>query len=354
MRYLSRTTRVRPTRPSFFLLEKIAWGRMHAAIASVRKDAMSATFSAARTDSMRLAIILVNWRNDEQTLRCARAILSWRRLNPDLIVVDNESTEASRRRLAAAIAPDQVVPSVTNRGYGGGNNLGIARALARQSECVLLLNSDAEITEEAAAALVSRLEANPRIAILGPAIEERTSTGAHVFVGGRDIALHALTRVPVASGRLQDLPGYPLRGVDYVSGTVFLVRRAVFEAIGLLDEQYFFSGEIADFCQRARLGGYQAAVDLDVMVIHDTRHGVPSQRDTLYAYYSLRNRFLYVRKHHGPAQMRLLAYWASLGASQAVRALLRCHPARARALALAVAHGCANRYGNQNDKFKLA
>jgi GT2 family glycosyltransferase len=304
--------------------------------------------------SMRLAIILVNWRNEEQTLRCAQAIFGWRKLNPELIVVDNESTEASRRILATVLAPDQVVPSVSNRGYGGGNNLGITRAFERQSDSILLLNSDVEITEEAVAALVSRLEANPRTAILGPAIEERATTGAHIFVGGRDIALHVLTRVAAASGHLQDLPGYPLPAVDYVSGTVFLVRRAVFEAIGLLDEQYFFSGEIADFCQRARLGGYQAAVDLDVMVIHDTRHAVPSQRDTLYAYYSLRNRFLYVRKHHGSTQMKLFAYWASLGASQAVRALLRCHLTRARALALAVAHGCANRYGNQNDKFKLA
>lgn len=311
------------------------------------------TDSAAVTDSMRLAIILVNWRNDEQTLRCARAILDWRRLSPELIVVDNQSTECSRQRLAAVLAPDQVVPSETNLGYGGGNNLGMSLALARQNESILLLNSDVEISEETAIALTVRLEANPHVSILGPVIEEHARSGVHVYVGGRDIALHALTRVVVAPGRLQALPGHPLLAVDYVPGTVFLARRVVFEAIGLLDERYFFSGEIADFCQRARLQGFQAFVDLEATAIHDTCHDSPSRRDALHAYYSLRNRFLYVRKHHGPAKMKLLASWASLGAVQSVRALLRCNLARARALALAVAHGCANRYGNQNDKFRL-
>ena len=302
---------------------------------------------------MSIAVVLVNWRNEEQSLRCARAIQGWHRLNPDLIVVDNQSTEASRRALADALAPDQVVSSTVNLGYGGGNNLGIARSLARQNEFILLLNSDVEIAEAAVVSLIARLKTKQHIAILGPAIEERTNTGERVLVGGRDIALHALTRISVSPDCAHDLHGQPIQLVDYIPGAVLLARRTVFEAIGLLDELYFFSGEVADFCRRANLRGHRSAVDLEVTAIHDTRHTAQSQRDTLYAYYSLRNRFLYLRKHHRQARLKLLVYWAGLGAGQAVSALLHLHPARARALALAVVHGCTNRYGNQNDKFKL-
>ena len=303
---------------------------------------------------MTVAVIIVNWRNEEQSVHCARAILGWKKLNPDLIVVDNQSTEASRRSLIAALGPDHVVPSKANLGYGGGNNLGITLALTRPNQYILLLNSDIEITEEAVIGLVARLRTDPQVAILGPAFEERTRTGTHVYVGGRDIALHARTRIAAPAGRLRDLSGQRLRAVDYVPGAVFLAQRAVFEAIGLLDEQFFFSGELADFCRRASSRGFQAAVDLEAKAIHDTRHVAQSRRDTLYAYYSLRNRFLFVRKYHNSARMRLLIYWTVRGASQAVYALLNFRPARARALALAVAHGCANRYGNQNDKFKFA
>ena len=98
---------------------------------------------------MRLAVILVNWRNEQQTLRAIEAVRGWGALKPDLIVVDNESTDASRKALAAALPPNTLVTSKINRGYGGGNNLGIARALSRNADFVLLLNSDAEIAEAA-------------------------------------------------------------------------------------------------------------------------------------------------------------------------------------------------------------
>ena len=93
---------------------------------------------------MRLAVILVNWRNERRTLRSIEAVRGWGALKPDLIVVDNELTDASRRALAAVLPPKTLVTSKINRGYGGGN-LGIARALSRNADFVLLLNSDAEI-----------------------------------------------------------------------------------------------------------------------------------------------------------------------------------------------------------------
>ena len=147
------------------------------------------------------------------------------------------------------------------------------------------------------------------------------------------------------------LPGYPLQPVDYVPGTVFLARRIVFEQVGLLDEQYFFSGEIADFCRRAKAYGHDAFVALDVLAEHDTGHAPSRLRDTLYAYYSLRNRYLFVRKHHGSETARLFAYWTGVGSQQIARSLMRGNASRARALFLALAHGLTNRYGNQNAKF---
>ena len=170
-------------------------------------------------------------------------------------------------------------------------------------------------------------------------------------MGGRDIALHPLTRIAVSPGALSALPGYPLQPVDYVPGTVFLARRTVFEQVGLLDEQYFFSGEIADFCRRAKAYGHDAFVALDVLAEHDTGHAPSRLRDTLYAYYSLRNRYLFVRKHHGSETARLFAYWTWVGSQQIARSLMRGNASRARALYLALAHGLTNRYGNQNAKF---
>jgi GT2 family glycosyltransferase len=54
-----------------------------------------------------------------------------------------------------------------------------------------------------------------------------------------------------------------------VSGCVMLIRREVFERIGLLDEAYFFSFEDIDFCLRARKAGFQTACVQDARAYHE-------------------------------------------------------------------------------------
>src|SRR5689334_15616680 len=121
---------------------------------------------------MSLAIILVNWRNEQQTLQCVYSISRWPELKPRLYVVDNESTAATSAALAVALSPESLICSALNLGYGGGNNLGIRHALAQGCEYILLLNSDVEIAEGAVQRLLATLKTNPQISILGPLINE--------------------------------------------------------------------------------------------------------------------------------------------------------------------------------------
>ncbi len=73
---------------------------------------------------MSVAVILLNWRCEQQTLECARAVSGWHPLKPRLIVVDNESTGTTRTILSAGLPNDSLFCSPLNLGYGGGNNLG--------------------------------------------------------------------------------------------------------------------------------------------------------------------------------------------------------------------------------------
>jgi GT2 family glycosyltransferase len=300
---------------------------------------------------MHLTVVLLNWHDEQQTLRCAEAVRSWQTLAPSLVVVDNQSTEASRSVLTAALSPAAVISSPVNLGFAGGNNLGIKRALDEASEFILLLNTDAEIAEAGVSALLTRLQANPHIAIIGPVIDERAKGRSQRLIGGRDIARHANTRIRATMADLSGLAGYPLPEVDYVSGTVLLGRACVFRRVGMLDEAYFFSGEIADFCKRVRDSGQRVCVDLDVAARHDTTQTPERLRQTLYVYYSLRNRFLYVRKHHAGERMRYLAYWIGFGALELMRSIKARKLGKARAIMLALAHGLINRYGDQNARF---
>lgn len=300
---------------------------------------------------MGLAVILLNWRREQQTIQCARAVLGWQALKPHLIVVDNESTDATRKALSAALPADSLVLSAANLGYAGGNNLGIRCALASGAKYVLLLNADAEISAEGVSHLLERMKALPQISILGPVIREGEGGCTRCLVGGRDIARYSSTRIAVPRNALRSLPGYPIHEVDYVSGTVFLTRNSVLNDIGLLDEDYFFSGEIADFCKRAKDKGHKICVDLEVEAQHDIGLAPAHLRETLYSYYSLRNRFLYVSKYHVMNKMKYFAYWTAVGAAGVVRALCRGRIGKAYAIILALVHAYRGHYGNRNSSF---
>ena len=296
---------------------------------------------------MDLAVILLNWRDEQRTLKCARAVLDWQELRPQLFVVDNESTAATSGILAAALPAGSLICSAANLGYGGGNNLGLKRALAASLDYTLLLNTDADISQAAVNRLLATLEAQPRISIVSPVIQEEDDSSICI-VGSRDIAWHSRTRTVVSGAALKTFNDYPIHEVDFVSGTAILVRTSLWNEIGLLDEEYFFSGEVADFCKRTRDRGHAIAVDLEAEARHDSGQTPAHRRETLYVYYGLRNRFLYVKRHHARAKAGYFAYWTIYGAIAVARALLQGKRAKAHALVLALMHAYRGRYGDQN------
>jgi hypothetical protein len=83
---------------------------------------------------------------------------------------------------------------------------------------------------------------------------------------------------------------------------------------------------------------------------HDSEDA-DGRRDSLYRYYSLRNRFLFVRKHGGRGRGLRIALWLAAGALMYAAALARGRGGRRRAVGLAIADGMAGRYGNRNELF---
>ena len=57
-------------------------------------------------------------------------------------------------------------------------------------------------------------------------------------------------------------------GVDWVAGASMIVRREVFDAVGLLDEHYFMYFEEVDFCLRARKAGWTCWYVPEARVVH--------------------------------------------------------------------------------------
>lgn len=287
---------------------------------------------------MSLAIIILNWNQPDDTMHCVSICKKWLEPGDHIWVVDNNSTPRVKKQLNEVGEDVSVIFSSRNLGFGGGNNLGIQAAMNAGHEFMLLLNNDASITKTAVSNLITTLKQHPELGMVGPEIWDGDRL---LSAGGKDIARTLATHYdePIPEGELRD--------VAYVPGTCILMRTAVLQKIGLLDEAYFFGGEVADLCARANQTGYKSAILGGSCVQHQLERSA-HQRHQLHIYYILRNRFLFIKKFHSNQKTKLYLYWSRQAVHIWLQAILAGNMPRARAVALACWDGWNGRFGGQN------
>jgi GT2 family glycosyltransferase len=289
----------------------------------------------------KLGVVLLNWHQAEDTISAVRHIAGWN-LPVAIWVVDNGSSTESIAQIRRACPAVNLVENGRNLGFGGGNNVGLRAALDAGCQFVLLQNNDAWI----AAADMRRLLracAAADVGAVGPVLWSDDQPPQLLSAGGGDIGVQLSTH-------LQNPPGIDdLLSVPYVPGTCILLHRPLLEKAGLLDETYFFSGEIADLCARARAAGFRCLIVGGARATHHMDRSAADRRH-LHIYYVLRNRFLFVRKFHQTRKMRLFLFWSRQCALVWADAVRRGEWQRARAGRLALLDGWGGRFGNQNNR----
>jgi len=297
---------------------------------------------------MKLAVIILNWNAADDTIRCVRTVASWEVLHPTIWVVDNHSTDRSADGLEQFATISRECPGVhlirnaANLGFSGGNNRGIVQALSASDAPILLMNNDAFVEEQDIMRLLDTLQEDEDWGLIGPLIFDADQRDRLLSAGGRDIGRYVNTHICEAT------VGDPVRQVDYVPGTMMVVRAEVFRTVGLFDERYFFSGEAADLCERARQHGYASAIDTRARAFHSLGRS-SDLRETLHAYYSLRNRFLFIRKFRHTQRVWLYSFWVLYDLGGSLKAQLQGKSAKARAVRLGLLDGLRGRFGGRNE-----
>ena len=214
-----------------------------------------------------------------------------------IIVVDNSTSGSTRRALHEVDFDIELIEAVHNGGFGSGVNLGMRWV---RSEFVVVSNPDVVVSAGAVETLVQSLEADPHLALVGPAVHEADGSlhqTARAFPTVRASALQAFAGLLAPSGRIasryreQNWARSPADGyVDWVSGAFFVVRREAFEAIDGFDEEYFMYVEEVDLCWRLKRAGYRVAY---VPAARVTHVGGVSSRTRPYAMAISHHRSLY-------------------------------------------------------------
>lgn len=252
-----------------------------------------------------VSIVIVNWNSGPQLAACCDSIV--RHAGPlarEIIVVDNGSTDGSGA-LVAGRPGVELVRSPENLGFARACNLGARRASAAQ---LLFLNPDAQLFEgtlqSAVAALA--LPRNRRIGIVGVQLVDASGRVARSCA--RFPSVPMLLAHTVGLDRIFPKLGFAMhewdhaqpRRVDHVIGAFYLVRRAVFDAVGGFDERFFVYLEDLDFSLRARAAGWASLFLADTRAFH-AGGGTSRQIRARRLFYAQRSRLLYAFKHFGAA-----------------------------------------------------
>lgn len=110
---------------------------------------------------MQLSIIIINYNTFQLTCNCIQSIKEkLTGLTYEIILVDNASTECDPALFLERFPDINLIPSPTNTGFTGGNNLGIAKA---KGEYLLLLNSDTELINNAPLICYEYMQQHPEV-----------------------------------------------------------------------------------------------------------------------------------------------------------------------------------------------
>lgn len=227
----------------------------------------------------RLAIIILNYRTPDMVIGCLETLEHEIDAHQDIcIIVDNCSGDDSAERIEAALekcgwgAWARLVRSDRNDGFSAGNNIGIQ---AVDVHHYMLLNSDTLVREGAVRALLDAAESNPQCGLVSPRLEwpdrepqvscfrNRTPWSEFLRAASTGPLSRLFPRHEVALP-VSDEPIHP----EWTSFACALIRREVFEQIGLMDESYFMYFDDIDFCRRARRAGWDILHWPEAHVVH--------------------------------------------------------------------------------------
>lgn len=262
-----------------------------------------------------ISIILVNYESERYTEQCIRSILkSTQTVSYEIIVVDNHSGNHGLEYLRGQFPQITMIDSGRNGGFAYGNNAGVGMARGRY---LLLFNNDTEMKDGMLDEMVRYAEAHPEIGILGcRAVDARGGMlpVSHPYENRKRLYLQTYVKPLLEKIGLQRKMvrrferDAEVLADQWISGSAMLIRRALYDQIGGLDENYFMYMEDEDLCHRLRDAGYPAGILPMIGYVHHC--GGSSAPSYFLTREYMKSRLIYFMRYHPRAfgKIRRLLY----------------------------------------------
>ena len=248
----------------------------------------------------KVCTIVLNWNGKTDTLNCLNSL---KNQPGEVIVVDNGSTDDSVDAIRSSHPDCHLIETKANLGYAGGNNVGIAYALEQGYTHLFILNNDTTLDTGCVCSLLATFQKRPELGVLGAWIVRmdepelldhlggtwNPKTCSFDYVGYRKS--HSETACPDS--------------LDYVCGAAVMIKREVFEKVGLFDARFFLFWEEADLCFAARNAGFEVGCCKQARIWHRISASFTGGKPHA-SYFVNRNRLLWIEKNTHGLEMRWL------------------------------------------------
>jgi GT2 family glycosyltransferase len=258
-----------------------------------------------------VAFAVVNWNQCQLTLDCLASLREQTYPDFSVILVDNGSQDGSVQAVREQFPEVTVLENGRNLGIAGANNVGIKQALDMGADYVFLLNNDTIVDAHMLDYLVGVAESDSSIGMAGPTMLffDQPET---IWCAGNSIDWTNGETSRLREGdSLSTVKDASLENVDFITSCAVLIKRAVFEQVGLMDERYFIYYDETDWFARAAASGWRSVYVPWAKMWHkvSASMGESSPRTD---YYMVRNRFLFLSKNLTGLQKALALTWATL------------------------------------------
>jgi GT2 family glycosyltransferase len=247
----------------------------------------------------KIGLVTVLYNSDEVLPGFFKSISSQKYKDYILYLIDNSANEKTDKLIEECLAKYPVssvkhIKSSGNVGVATGNNTGIKESLNDNCTHVLFLNNDIELEQDFVFNKLLQTCEEKNEALVVPKIFY-FDTRKLWMVGGYMDNWRALG---VHEGyNKDDAPQYNIaKRITYAPTCFMLVKKEVFDKIGIMDDKYFAYYDDTDFVFRAMKAGFTMYYEPALYVLHKVSSSSGGDSG-FYIYYSSRNKIYFIKKN---------------------------------------------------------